>query len=120
MADVVVSFGSGDNNVEVSTGNPHISWLLPFKQYEEYMRTGDISCFGDDPYISHISSTSLERAKETFKRVMKYLYKQNHYNDIDIMELRNATYLLFFVEDSYIYCKDMRTGEQVIVGKAGE
>lgn len=119
MADVVVSFGSGDNNVEVSIGDPSISWLLPFKQYEEYMLTGDVTCFGD-PYISHISSTSLECAKETFKKVMKYLYEQNHCNGIDLVDLRNATYLLFFVEDSYIYCKDMRTGEQVIVGKVGE
>lgn len=34
---------------------------------------------------------------------------------IDIVELRNADYLKFYEKNGYIYCENIKTGEQVIV-----
>lgn len=38
---------------------------------------------------------------------------------IDILELRlgNNNYLTFYIEDKYIFCKNIKTGEIVIVGE---
>lgn len=42
---------------------------------------------------------------------------------IDILKIRNATYLKFYVEETrinhkkYIYCENTKTGERVIVGE---
>lgn len=45
---------------------------------------------------------------------------------IDILEIRNATYLKFYIEESiinrkkYIYCENTKTKEKVIVGEVNE
>ena len=36
---------------------------------------------------------------------------------IDIIELKQAKYLRFYVEDNYIYCENIETDEKVIVGE---
>ena len=38
---------------------------------------------------------------------------------IDIVEIKNSKYLRFYVEDNYIYCKNIKTDEKVIVGEVG-
>ncbi len=37
---------------------------------------------------------------------------------LDIVKIKNADYLKFYVKDNYIYCKNTKTDEQVIVGQA--
>lgn len=34
---------------------------------------------------------------------------------IDIVDIKNATYLSFYIENGYIYCENTRTHERVIV-----
>lgn len=36
---------------------------------------------------------------------------------IDIIELKKAKYLRFYVENNYIYCENIETDEKVIVGE---
>lgn len=36
---------------------------------------------------------------------------------IDIIDIKNAKYLKFYVENDFIYCVDLVTDEKVIVGK---
>lgn len=36
---------------------------------------------------------------------------------IDIVEIKKAKYLRFFLEDNYIYCENIETDEKVIVGE---
>lgn len=36
---------------------------------------------------------------------------------LDIVEIKVAKYLKFFIEDKYIYCENIVTGERVIVGE---
>lgn len=36
---------------------------------------------------------------------------------IDIVDIKNAKYLKFYVKNGYIYCMDIVTDEIVIVGK---
>ena len=36
---------------------------------------------------------------------------------LDIVKIKNADYLKFYVKDNYIYCKNTKTDEQVIVGQ---
>jgi hypothetical protein len=37
---------------------------------------------------------------------------------LDIVQIKNADYLKFYVKDNFIYCKNTKNGEQVIVGQA--
>lgn len=39
---------------------------------------------------------------------------------LDIVEIKAAIYLKFFIEDKYIYCENIITGERVIVGEINE
>ncbi len=39
---------------------------------------------------------------------------------IDIVDIKNAKYLNFYIENGYIYCENTRTNERVIVGELGE
>ena len=39
---------------------------------------------------------------------------------IDIVDIRNAKYLKFHVENDFIYCENIVTQEKVIVGKLNE
>lgn len=34
---------------------------------------------------------------------------------IDIVDIRNAKYLKFYVENDFIYCENLASGERVIV-----
>lgn len=36
---------------------------------------------------------------------------------LDIVEIKVAKYLKFFIENKYIYCENIVTGERVIVGE---
>lgn len=36
---------------------------------------------------------------------------------LDIVKIKNADYLMFYLKDNYIYCKNTKTDEQVIVGQ---
>ena len=36
---------------------------------------------------------------------------------IDIVDIKNAKYLKFYVEDGFIYCENIITEEKVIVGE---
>lgn len=36
---------------------------------------------------------------------------------IDIVEIKNADYLKFYIEDSFVYCENIKTEEKVIVAK---
>lgn len=35
---------------------------------------------------------------------------------IDIMDIRNAEYLKFYIKKGFIYCENIKTEEKVIVG----
>lgn len=39
---------------------------------------------------------------------------------IDIVDIRNAKYLKFYVENDFIYCENIATQERVIVGEINE
>lgn len=39
---------------------------------------------------------------------------------IDIVEIRNARYLRFYVENGFIYCENIHNGERVVVGECKE
>ncbi len=36
---------------------------------------------------------------------------------LDIVKIKEANYLKFYVKDNYIYCKNTKTDEQVVVGQ---
>lgn len=36
---------------------------------------------------------------------------------IDILKLKNSNYLKFYVENGFIYCENIKTGERVVVGE---
>lgn len=36
---------------------------------------------------------------------------------IDIVNIKNAKYLRFYVENNYIFCENIKTGERIIVGE---
>ena len=36
---------------------------------------------------------------------------------IDILDIKLANYLRFYVEDNYIYCENLETEEKIIVGE---
>lgn len=39
---------------------------------------------------------------------------------IDIVEIKNADYLKFYIEDSFVYCENTKTEEKVIVAEFKE
>lgn len=39
---------------------------------------------------------------------------------IDIVEIKTATYLNFYIKNGYIYCENTITNERVIVGELDE
>ena len=56
------------------------------------------------------------------KEISNFIKIEDMIDMIDIMEIRNANYLKFYVKEKYIYCENTITSERVIVEeiKGGE
>lgn len=56
------------------------------------------------------------------KEISSFIKIEDMIDMIDIMEIRNANYLKFYVKEKYIYCENTITSERVIVEeiKGGE
>lgn len=49
------------------------------------------------------------------KEISSFIKIEDMIDMIDIMEIRNANYLKFYVKEKYIYCENTITSERVIV-----
>lgn len=55
--------------------------------------------------------------KEELNEVINFMIELGKKRMLDIVEIKVAKYLKFFIEDKYIYCENIVTGERVIVGE---